>query len=149
LELLSVRTKLALFALSGLPLITACSFLLDFDSLQGGKKPVIDAGADSGSTRGVDDGGTVGDSGTAGESGATSESASDACAGASCDNREREREREIHHRAAESAENAKSAVGPNAALKKRSRRGELIWGVHSLRRVPSTKTLVRRRARFQ
>lgn len=76
-----MRTRHALLALSSLPLITACSFLLDFDSLQGGNKPA-DAGADSGSP-------TAGGSSTAGASGTADESsagASASCAGATCTN---------------------------------------------------------------
>lgn len=70
-----MRAKHALLALSSLPLISACSFLLDFDSLQGGKKSATDAGADSG-------GSPAADSGAAGASGTADESA--AAAGASC-----------------------------------------------------------------
>lgn len=80
-----------LVLLSCVPLITACSFLLDFDSLQGGKKSAADASADAASEFDSGNSGaggvTAGDSGTASDSGAASDGASDACAGASCDYR--------------------------------------------------------------
>jgi hypothetical protein len=39
-----MRAKPVLFLLGSLPLLAACSFLLDFDSLQAGKKITPDAG---------------------------------------------------------------------------------------------------------
>ena len=78
-----MRAKHALLALSSLPLISACSFLLDFDSLQGGKKSPIDAGADSGGSPAADGSGAAGASGTADESAAA---AGASCAGATWTN---------------------------------------------------------------
>jgi hypothetical protein len=64
-----VRSKPFLFALGSVPLLAACSFLLDFDGLQGGKK-APDAGAGSGGA----------DTGSGGQAGA-----SGTCEAAACD----------------------------------------------------------------
>ena len=64
----------SLLACSVVPLLGACSFLLDFNGLQGGKKPSAEAGAGSGGNAG--DAGSDGNLTTAGEAGA---------GGAACD----------------------------------------------------------------
>jgi hypothetical protein len=48
-EILIVRANSLLFVASALPLVAACSLLLDFGSLQGGKKNSPDGGADANS----------------------------------------------------------------------------------------------------
>ena len=62
-----MRAKAVLLTLSSIPLLTACSFLLDFNSLQGGKEPA-DASSDAGNggSHAADDSGTADDSGAAG-----------------------------------------------------------------------------------
>ena len=61
----------SLFAVSVVPLLGACSFLLDFGSLQGGQKPSAEAGAGAG--------------GSAAEAGNAGENSSAGAGGAACD----------------------------------------------------------------
>jgi hypothetical protein len=65
---LIVRAKSFLFVASALPLMAACSFLLDFNGLQGGKKNSPDAGA------GTNSGGSAGATEAGAEAGAWVES---------------------------------------------------------------------------
>lgn len=74
-----MRSRPVLLALGSLPLLAACSFLLDFNGLQGGHKGAPDAGPD-----GAGSGGTSSASG--GEAGVPGASgASGACDAAACD----------------------------------------------------------------
>jgi hypothetical protein len=63
-----------LFALGSVPALAACSFLLDFNGLQGGQKTSPDAGSDG---TGASDSGSSDATGEAGAAGA--------CADAGCD----------------------------------------------------------------
>jgi hypothetical protein len=69
-------------ALLSLSLATACSFLLDFDRLQGGEKSATDAGVDSGGSPAADASGAAGaaSESAAGTSGAADESSAGASA---------------------------------------------------------------------
>lgn len=70
-----MRSKPMLFAVGSVPLLAACSLLLDFNGLQGGTKAVPDAGT----------GGSSGADGSAGNAGTDAAGAASACADPACD----------------------------------------------------------------
>jgi len=74
------RHKPLLLAVGSVPIFAACSFLLDFNNLQGGQQATADAGPDGNSAG-------TGDASSAGASNLGEGGASGACDTAACDMR--------------------------------------------------------------
>lgn len=76
-----MRGKAFLFAVSSVPLFAACSFLLDFNGLQGGHKATPDAGSDADTGDAAAGTGAASGAGNGGEAGAAGSSDAAACDG--------------------------------------------------------------------